>query len=90
MIYIVSRYGIKISAMCFAAHTPTAESAGTGGKAIIKNKLPKMINGKAETTPSRIARKCFCSDSFAIGVDKLFSKNEINLSICSSPFMINY
>ena len=37
-------------------------------------KLPTMINGNAEITPSRIACKCLCSESLAIGPDKFYQE----------------
>jgi hypothetical protein len=74
-----------MSAICFADHSPIADSAETGGNAIIRNRLPKIMKGNAETTPSRIARKCFCSDNLAMGVDKLFSKKATNFSIHCFP-----
>lgn len=44
-----------------------------------------IINGNAEITPSRIACRCLCSESLAIGPDKFLSRNVTNLFITLPP-----
>ena len=65
-------------------------SFGNGGNATIKKKLPTMINGNAEITPSRIAFKCLCSESLYIGPDKFLSRNVTNLFITVPPNELNH
>lgn len=56
----------------------------------LKKKLPTIINGNAEITPSRIACKCLCSESLAIGPDKFLSRNVTNLFITLPPNELNH
>jgi hypothetical protein len=81
MIPNVIRYGMRIWSAWSFTHIANPDVSGTGGAAIIRIKLPAMMKGIAEITPSRIARICRCSDIIDIGAATLLSKKLKNFSM---------